>query len=126
VDLPLADNSAAGAIVAFGIRNVAGLDAALREVRRVLRPSARFVILEFTTPRSSVVRAAYHLYFHHLLPLIGGAVSGHRTAYAYLPRSVANFPIEEQLAARMRDAGFGAVEWRTLTLGVAAIHIGTK
>lgn len=126
LDLPLADDSAAGAIVAFGIRNVADLDAALREVLRVLAPGARFVILEFTTPRSAIVRAIYHLYFHHILPRVGALVSGHGTAYAYLPRSVANFPIEEQLASRMRDAGFSQVEWRTLTFGVAAIHVGTK
>jgi demethylmenaquinone methyltransferase/2-methoxy-6-polyprenyl-1,4-benzoquinol methylase len=126
VDLPIPDNAASGAIVAFGIRNVADLDRGLREVHRVLAPGARFVILEFTTPRSSVVRALYHLYFHHLLPQIGALVSGHRTAYAYLPRSVANFPIEEQLADRMRSAGFVDVNWRTLTFGVAAIHSGTK
>lgn len=126
LDLPVADGSVAGAIVAFGIRNVADLDRGLREVHRVLAPGARFVILEFTTPRSSVVRAFYHLYFHHVLPQIGALVSGHRTAYAYLPRSVANFPIEEQLAQRMRGAGFADVTWRTLTFGIAAIHRGTK
>ncbi len=126
LDLPLADASASGAIVAFGIRNVADLDAGLREVHRVLEPGARFVILEFTTPRSPVVRSLYHLYFHHVLPAIGGLVSGHRTAYAYLPRSVANFPIEERLAARLHEAGFVDVEWNSLMLGVAAIHRGTK
>jgi demethylmenaquinone methyltransferase/2-methoxy-6-polyprenyl-1,4-benzoquinol methylase len=126
VDLPIPDNAASGAIVAFGIRNVADLDRGLREVHRVLAPGARFVILEFTTPRSSIVRGLYHLYFHHLLPQIGALVSGHRTAYAYLPRSVANFPIEEKLADRMRSAGFVDVNWRTLTFGVAAIHTGTK
>ena len=126
LDLPLPDDSAAGAIVAFGIRNVTDLDRALREIHRVLEPDARFVILEFTTPRSPVVRAAYHLYFHHVLPRIGAVVSGHRTAYAYLPRSVANFPIEERLAERFRMAGFADVQWRTLTLGVAAIHSGMK
>jgi demethylmenaquinone methyltransferase / 2-methoxy-6-polyprenyl-1,4-benzoquinol methylase len=126
LQLPLADESAQGAIVAFGIRNVADLDRGLREVHRVLAPGARFVILEFTTPRSPLVRALYHLYFHHLLPRIGALVSGHRTAYAYLPRSVANFPIEEELASRMRGAGFVDVQWRVLTLGVAAIHRGTK
>jgi demethylmenaquinone methyltransferase/2-methoxy-6-polyprenyl-1,4-benzoquinol methylase len=126
VDLPIPDNAASGAIVAFGIRNVADLDRGLREVQRVLAPGARFVILEFTTPRSSIVRGLYHLYFHHLLPQIGAVVSGHRTAYAYLPRSVANFPIEETLADRMRSAGFVDVNWRTLTFGVAAIHTGTK
>jgi demethylmenaquinone methyltransferase / 2-methoxy-6-polyprenyl-1,4-benzoquinol methylase len=126
VDLPVADGAASGAIVAFGIRNVADLDAGLREMHRVLAPSARFVILEFTTPRSSIVRGLYHLYFHRILPQIGALVSGHRTAYAYLPRSVANFPIEEKLADRMRSAGFVDVNWRTLTFGVAAIHTGTK
>lgn len=126
LDLPLADGSASGAIVAFGIRNVTKLDAALREIHRVLEPGARFVILEFTTPRSALVRAGYHAYFHHILPQIGALVSGHRTAYAYLPRSVANFPIEEDLAARFRNAGFVDVQWRTLTLGVAAIHLGVK
>jgi demethylmenaquinone methyltransferase/2-methoxy-6-polyprenyl-1,4-benzoquinol methylase len=126
VDLPVPDNAASGAIVAFGIRNIADLDAGLREVHRVLAPTARFVILEFTTPRSSIVRALYHAYFHQILPRIGALVSGHRTAYSYLPRSVANFPIEEQLADRMRSAGFVDVNWRTLTLGVAAIHTGTK
>jgi len=126
LELPLADDSASGAIVAFGIRNVADLDRGLREVHRVLAPGARFVILEFTTPRSAVVRAAYHAYFHHVLPFIGGVISGHGTAYKYLPRSVANFPIEEQLAERMRRAGFVDVAWRTLTFGIAAIHVGAK
>ncbi|HEY4218853.1 MAG TPA: ubiquinone/menaquinone biosynthesis methyltransferase [Gemmatimonadaceae bacterium] len=126
VDLPLPDASASGAIVAFGIRNVADLDRGLREVHRVLAPGKRFVILEFTTPRSALVRAGYHLYFHHVLPQIGAIISGHGTAYKYLPRSVANFPIEEALADRMRRAGFADVNWKTLTLGVAAIHVGTK
>lgn len=126
LDLPLGDNTASGAIVAFGIRNVADLDRGLREVRRVLSPGARFVILEFTTPRAAVVRGLYHMYFHHILPRIGALVSGHRTAYAYLPRSVANFPIEEELAVRLRSAGFADVTWETLTFGVAAIHTGTK
>jgi demethylmenaquinone methyltransferase/2-methoxy-6-polyprenyl-1,4-benzoquinol methylase len=126
LSLPFAPASVSGAIVAFGIRNVADLDAALREVLRVLEPGARFVILEFTTPRSAIVRALYHLYFHHLLPRIGAIISGHKTAYAYLPHSVANFPAEEELATRMRAAGFTDVEWRSLTMGVAAIHRGGK
>jgi demethylmenaquinone methyltransferase / 2-methoxy-6-polyprenyl-1,4-benzoquinol methylase len=126
LDLPLGDDAASGAIVAFGIRNVADLGAALREVRRVLEPGARFVILEFTTPRSRLVRGFYHFYFHHLLPRVGALVSGHRTAYTYLPRSVANFPIEEQLAVHLRAAGFVDVHWRTLTFGIAAIHVGAK
>ncbi len=126
LELPLRDDGISGATVAFGIRNVADLDAALREVYRVLEPGARFVILEFTTPRSAIVRALYHLYFHQILPRIGAAVSGHATAYRYLPRSVASFPAEEELAARMRSAGFADVQWQSLTFGIAAIHSGTK
>jgi demethylmenaquinone methyltransferase/2-methoxy-6-polyprenyl-1,4-benzoquinol methylase len=124
--LPLADNSMNGATVAFGIRNVASLDRALSEVYRVLAPGARFVILEFTTPPSAVVRTLYHFYFHHLLPLIGGVISGHRTAYKYLPRSVANFPAEPLLAQRMTDVGFTDVRWTSLSFGIAAIHVGRK
>jgi demethylmenaquinone methyltransferase/2-methoxy-6-polyprenyl-1,4-benzoquinol methylase len=126
LQLPMADNSASGAIVAFGIRNVADLDAGLREVFRVLEPGARFVILDFTTPRARLVRAFYHLYFHQVLPRIGAIVSGHRTAYTYLPRSVANFPPEAKLAERMRSAGFTDVQWQSLSFGIAAIHRGTK
>jgi demethylmenaquinone methyltransferase / 2-methoxy-6-polyprenyl-1,4-benzoquinol methylase len=125
-ELPLADDSMHGAVVAFGIRNVASLDRGLVEVHRVLRPGARFVILEFTTPRSAIVRTFYHVYFHHLLPLVGGMISGHRTAYKYLPRSVAHFPGEPVLARHMRDAGFVDVRWESLSLGIAAIHVGVK
>src|SRR6476646_5564126 len=126
VQLPLASGQLAGALVAFGIRNVAGLDAALREAFRVLAPGGRFVILEFSTPRMRVLRALYQTYFHHVLPLIGRMISGHQTAYQYLPRSVANFPVEEELAKRMRDAGFAKVSWSSLSFGVAAIHVGER
>jgi demethylmenaquinone methyltransferase/2-methoxy-6-polyprenyl-1,4-benzoquinol methylase len=126
LQLPFAAGKMAGAIVAFGIRNVADLDAGLREVYRVLEPGARFVILEFTTPRSRVVRAAYHAYFHHVLPRIGALVSGHQTAYAYLPKSVAHFPEEQALATNMEQAGFTDVHWQTLTFGIAAVHRGTR
>jgi demethylmenaquinone methyltransferase/2-methoxy-6-polyprenyl-1,4-benzoquinol methylase len=126
LQLPLRDSQAAGAIVAFGIRNVVDLDAALREVHRVLAPRARFVILEFTTPANPLVRGLYHLYFHRILPAIGGAVSGHPTAYRYLPASVAHFPGPVALVERMQGAGFVDVHWRPLTMGIAAIHTGIK
>ena len=126
LQLPLESGQLAGAIVAFGIRNVAGLDASLREVFRVLAPGGRFVILEFSTPRWPLLRVLYQAYFHRVLPLIGRIVSGHRTAYTYLPRSVANFPVEEQLAGRMLEAGFTNVAWTSLSLGVAAIHVGER
>jgi demethylmenaquinone methyltransferase/2-methoxy-6-polyprenyl-1,4-benzoquinol methylase len=126
VQLPIASGQLAGAIVAFGIRNVAGLDEALRETLRVLVPGGRFVILEFSTPRTRVLRVLYQLYFHNVLPLIGRLISGHRTAYKYLPRSVANFPVEEELASRLQAAGFTRVSWKSLSFGVAAIHVAER
>jgi len=126
LQLPLPTGKLAGAIVAFGIRNVAGLDAALREAYRVLAPGARFVILEFSTPRMPILRVAYKFYFERILPLIGGVISGHASAYRYLPRSVANFPVEEELAARMQRAGFTKVRWVNLSFGIAAIHVGER
>jgi demethylmenaquinone methyltransferase / 2-methoxy-6-polyprenyl-1,4-benzoquinol methylase len=126
VELPIASGQLAGAIVSFGIRNVAGLDESLREAFRILVPGGRLVILEFSTPRMRVLRTLYQFYFHHMLPLIGGLISGHRTAYQYLPRSVANFPVEEELARRMEAAGFTKVSWSSLSFGVAAIHVGER
>jgi demethylmenaquinone methyltransferase/2-methoxy-6-polyprenyl-1,4-benzoquinol methylase len=124
--LPLADSSISGAIVSFGIRNVADLDACLVETYRVLEPGAAFVILEFSTPKSSLIAGAYRLYSNHILSRIGRIVSGHPTAYKYLPKSVENFPDQDVLAARMSAAGFTNVSWRSLTFGVAAIHRGEK
>lgn len=126
LQLPLPDESVSGAVVAFGVRNLADLDAGLSEVFRVLRPGARFVILEFSTPPSPVIRAAYHAYSRHILPAIGRVVSGHATAYRYLPESVAQFPEVGALADRLRGAGFDQVGFRLLTFGVAALHEGGK
>ena len=126
LDLPFVDGFAAGAIVVFGIRNVVDLNAALREVYRVLRPDARFVILEFGATQNPLVGWIYRLYFNHLCPLIGNAVARHHSAYNYLPKSVAHFPTEPDLAQRMRDAGFRDVRWRSYTFGVVAIHVGEK
>jgi demethylmenaquinone methyltransferase/2-methoxy-6-polyprenyl-1,4-benzoquinol methylase len=126
IELPIASASLSGAIVAFGIRNVAGLDAALTEARRVVAPGGKLVILEFSTPRGRILRALYQVYFNQVLPIIGGLISGHRTAYRYLPKSVANFPAEEELADRMKRAGFGQVRWSSLSFGIAAIHVGER
>jgi len=126
LSLPLSPASCAGAIVAFGVRNLADLDAGLREVGRVLQRGGRLVILEFTTPRGSLVRAGYHFYFHHVLPRLGGLISGNRSAYRYLPESVAHFPSAPELAQRMTLAGFEDVRWTPLTFGIAAIHRGVK
>lgn len=124
--LPLRDGSMAGAIVAFGVRNLADLREGFEEVRRVLKPSARFVILEFSTPPSAIVRAGYRFYSHRVLPTLGRMLSGHPTAYQYLPESVDTFPTADKLADVLRSVGFREVRWRHMTMGVVAIHVGVR
>jgi demethylmenaquinone methyltransferase/2-methoxy-6-polyprenyl-1,4-benzoquinol methylase len=126
LSLPMRDASIAGAIVAFGARNLADLDEGFQEVHRVLSPGARFVILEFSTPPSALVRAAYRAYSHRVLPTIGRLMSGHPTAYRYLPESVDSFPEAQGLADRMSASGFLNVRWRHLTFGVVAVHVGER
>lgn len=126
LDLPFSDASFDGATVGFGVRNLADLDAGLREAARVLRPGARFVILEFTTPRRQPLRGLYLWYFRYVLPFIGRLVSKHTTAYTYLPESVLSFPGPDELAARMRTAGFEDVDVQLLFGGICAIHTGVR
>ena len=124
--LPYPDAAFDGATVGFGVRNLADLDAGLREMARVLKPGARLVILEFTTPQWQPFRALYLGYFLKVLPAVGKVVSKHNTAYTYLPESVRVFPEPKELAAKMERAGFGEVAWKNLTGGIAALHWGTK
>ena len=121
--LPLAGGRFDGALVAFGIRNVADPVAAMREVKRALRPGGRFVVLEFSMP-GGVFGMAYRFYSRRVLPLVGGLVSGDGSAYAYLPASVARFPRPDAFAGLMERAGFVDVSWRLLTGGIACLHRG--
>jgi demethylmenaquinone methyltransferase/2-methoxy-6-polyprenyl-1,4-benzoquinol methylase len=123
--LPVAEGRFDGALVAFGIRNVGDPRAALGEVHRALRPGGRFVVLEFSLPAGLLGRV-YRLYFTRILPLIGGLVSGDRSAYSYLPASVAGFPTPEEFGLQMKDAGFVAVRWQHLSGGIACLHRGDK
>jgi demethylmenaquinone methyltransferase/2-methoxy-6-polyprenyl-1,4-benzoquinol methylase len=124
--LPFGDAHFDGATVGFGVRNLSDLEAGFRELFRVLKPGARLVILEFTTPSSQPMRAAYVMYFRYILPLIGRLVSKHTTAYTYLPESVLNFPGPDALAGLMTSAGFREVTYRRLTGGICALHVGRK
>src|SRR5437899_9721482 len=124
--LPFPDRAFDGALVGFGIRNLADLDAGIREVARVLRPGARFVVLEFATPRFAPLRAAFLFYFRRVLPAIGRAVSKHTDAYTYLPESVLAFPEPDALAGRLADGGFRDVAYDLLTGGICAVHYGTR
>jgi demethylmenaquinone methyltransferase/2-methoxy-6-polyprenyl-1,4-benzoquinol methylase len=95
-------------------------------MHRVLRPGGRAVVLEFTTPPNRLFRQLYLWYFHRVLPRIGRLISGHRSAYDYLPASVADFPPPEGVAAWMRETGFRDVSFRLMTCGIVAIHVGVR
>jgi demethylmenaquinone methyltransferase/2-methoxy-6-polyprenyl-1,4-benzoquinol methylase len=121
--LPFEDGSFDAATVGFGIRNVADLERGLRELRRVLRPGGRLVLLEITTPRGAL-RPFFALWFDVLVPLAGKVLPGGR-AYAYLPASVRRFPPAEELAESLRGAGFADVRFRLLGGSIVALHAGT-
>jgi len=122
--LPLPDASLNLITVAFGFRNLANYEAGLREMRRVLRPGGMAAILEFSQLQNPAFAALYNFYSRHILPIIGGAVSGNPDAYRYLPESVRKFPSAGELANQMRGAGFGNVSYEFLTGGIVALHLG--
>ncbi len=126
LQLPFPDGTFHRAMVAFGVRNLADVEAGFREFARILRPGGRLVILEFTTPPNRVMRGLYLFYFHRVLPLVGRMVSGHPWAYSYLPESVKEFPGPDPLADLLRVSGFSAVQWNYLTAGIAALHVAEK
>ena len=124
--LPFASNTFDAATVAFGIRNVAEIETAFAEMTRVVRPGGRVVCLEFAEPHPGLFRALFAFYSRWVLPAVGGALSGRREAYEYLPASVARFAGRARLAAIMRHAGLADVRWVDLTFGMVCVHVGVK
>jgi demethylmenaquinone methyltransferase/2-methoxy-6-polyprenyl-1,4-benzoquinol methylase len=120
--LPFPDGAFDAATVAFGIRNVADLDAGLAEMARVVRPGGRVVVLEITTPAR--LRRFYGVWFDRVVPWLGRRLGRDGAAYSYLPASVRRFPEPAQLAARMAAAGLRDVRWRPLAAGIVALHHG--
>ena len=114
------------ALVAFGLRNFASAERALRELVRVVKRGGRVVVLEFTLPPNRLLRWLYSLYFFHVLPFLGGLITGKRDAYAYLPASVAEFPPPEEIRELMQRAGLENVRYHLLTLGTVAVYVGQR
>lgn len=125
-NLPLPDNFADAYTIAFGIRNVTDMDAALREAWRVLRPGGRFFCLEFSHPITESLQKAYDAYSFNVIPWLGEKVAKDRESYQYLVESIRRFPGQEAFATRIRAAGFSRVKYENLTMGVAAIHSGWR
>jgi len=129
LELPFRSSCFDAVTVSFGIRNVRFLERCLDEMLRVLVPGGVAAILEFSALKGGWIGRAFHFYFHHILPRIGGWVSGSaqgREAYAYLPRSVEGFPSPAALLIALRNRGFTEVRSKAFTFGIAVLHLANR
>lgn len=124
--LPFPDGVFDAVTISYGLRNIAGTDAALAELARVTRPGGRLVICEFSTPTSAPVRLVYLEYLMRALPTLARWVSSNPEAYVYLAESIRAWPDQPALARRVAAAGWTDVQWRDLTGGIVALHRAVK
>jgi demethylmenaquinone methyltransferase/2-methoxy-6-polyprenyl-1,4-benzoquinol methylase len=120
--LPVASASVDAYTIAFGLRNVTRIDAALAEARRVLKPGGRFFCLEFSRIVLPALARLYDFYSFRIVPQIGALVARDRDAYQYLVESIRRFPAQDALVERIEAAGLERAKYRNLTGGIAAIH----
>jgi len=125
-DIPCAVATFDLVTISFGIRNVGAVPEALRDMLRVLKSAGRVLILEFSMPTNRIVRPMYLIYLRHILPRVGGLISGDPEAYSYLNRTIESFPCGAEFCDLMREAGMVNVESFPLTFGVATIYKGEK
>ena len=124
--LPCADSSFDCITVAFGLRNMENCGAALREMARILRKGGHLLILEFSLPRFSILRAAYRFYLHRFLPILGSLLTRHKDAYAYLGESIEEFPRGEAMVRLLEANGFRNAAARPLSSGIVTIYTAEK
>jgi len=124
--LQFADRSFHLVTTAFGFRNLANYETGLREIYRVLKPGATLAILEFSEPPAGFVGDLYRWYFRRVLPLVGGWLSGDRSAYNYLPVSVSRFFGPRELASLLQTVGYSEVDFRVWTFGTVALHTAVR
>jgi demethylmenaquinone methyltransferase/2-methoxy-6-polyprenyl-1,4-benzoquinol methylase len=124
--LPFADGVFDAVTISFALRNVQDVDAALREMRRVVRPGGRLVVCEFSQPVNRPFRTVYTEYLMRALPPVARTVSSNPDAYVYLAETIREWPDQRALAGRLTGAGWTSVAWRNLTGGIVALHRGTR
>jgi demethylmenaquinone methyltransferase / 2-methoxy-6-polyprenyl-1,4-benzoquinol methylase len=126
LELPFAGQAFDVVAISFGLRNVTDPDAALAEMLRVTRPGGRLVICEFSHLPLRCADAVYQRYLAAALPAVASRLSSNPGAYAYLAESIMDWSAQDELAGRIRAAGWSAVRWRNLTFGVVAVHVGRR
>jgi len=124
--LPFEDRIFDTYTISFGIRNVTGIDIALTEAFRVLKPGGRLMVLEFSQIPNDLMQKAYDLYSFNVIPRMGQVIAGDRDSYRYLVESIRRFPDQDRFAGMIRQAGFDQVRYRNLSMGIAALHSGWK
>ncbi len=124
--LPVQDEAFDVVTVAFGLRNMASWSAALREMRRVLRPGGHAVILDFSLPAQALIRRPYLFYLKRVMPRVAGMLTGNRAAYEYLCSSIEKFPSGSRMEALLGECGFFPVSSKPLSLGIATLYSATK
>ncbi|MBN2167195.1 MAG: bifunctional demethylmenaquinone methyltransferase/2-methoxy-6-polyprenyl-1,4-benzoquinol methylase UbiE [Marinilabiliaceae bacterium] len=125
-NLPFADNTFDAVTVAFGVRNFENLKLGLKEMKRVLKPSGKMVILEFSKPKYFPMKQLYNFYFSVILPMVGGLISKDKAAYTYLPESVKHFPQDLEFINVLEGIGMNKVSQKRETFGIATIYFSEK
>lgn len=114
------------AMVGFGIRNVTRMKRGFEEMYRVLKPGGKMMCLEFSKPTWPVFRWLYDFYSFYIMPFLGQLIAGNRKAYTHLPESIRMFPLPDELSELLRNIGFSKVTYRSMTNGIAVIHLAVK
>lgn len=124
--IPIKNNIADLVTISFGIRNIPDRLSCFQEIKRILKPQAKLIILEFGQPKVKIFSQVYNFYSRYLMPYIGGFLTGNKSAYEYLPKTAGIFPSGENFVKILKNSGFSEVSCKPLMFGVAYIYIGTN